>query len=361
MCQPMEKKTSSTCGSSPTCTKEAKEAFHRVLLENKGDASHDQVQSALEDLIRLAAEERRSCSSRPTNATCNDGTTGSTCTCTRGECEREQQEEQNWSPTSSAEANRGRWILATAPSFPGRLADDACTDDDAASNNVDNARARYTLGKMAFGMFKPSGVVCEVEQIINVVDEDASVIANASGNASANANAKNDDPASWTQTYSIEALVNIETPNHKIGKMPARLINYGICFPTSSTRLGVKFTKGTLQPRFNLDNEDNNDNTKSKVNADLASAWKDTFGNAISKERQEQSYLGRLGTWLVHKLMYLVMGLEPPVDVADYTQTYTISRPITGYLDVLYLDDDYRITRGNKGTICVVQKEGAEG
>ena len=102
-----------------------------------------------------------------------------------------------------------------------------------------------------------------------------------------------------------------------------------------------------MNPEFDMSSSDN---------AKLASAWKETFDGAIAKEAEAQSYLGKAGTWMVHKLMGAMMGLEAPTDNTDYTQTYKIGRPYVGYLDIVYLDDDFRVTRGNKGTIVVVER-----
>ena len=50
-----------------------------------------------------------------------------------------------------------------------------------------------------------------------------------------------------------------------------------------------------------------------------------------------------------------MMGLEPPKNNSiDFTQTYKIGRPYTGHLDIVYSDEDFRLTRGNKGTIVAV-------
>ena len=49
-------------------------------------------------------------------------------------------------------------------------------------------------------------------------------------------------------------------------------------------------------------------------------------------------------------------GLEPPTDSADYTQTFKITKPYLGYLDILYIDADFRVTKGNKNTIVVVER-----
>ena len=148
----------------------------------------------------------------------------------------------------------------------------------------------------------------------------------------------------WKQTYTNEVLVHLATPT---AKLPATLTNYGMCFTQSPTRLGVKFTSGTLTPRFDLSNPDNET---------LISLWKDIFDCAIAKEAGEQSYLSQFRSWTMQGLMKVMMGLEPPVDTSDYTQTYTIKRPYVGYLDILYLDEDLRITRGNRGTVVVVER-----
>ena len=84
----------------------AKEAVKRLLIEHKGDGSHPAFAAALDDLVRLAAEER-------------------------GEGAAE------WAPTASAEDNGGRWRSITCPPFPGRL-----KEED------DSGRTRFTLGRM---------------------------------------------------------------------------------------------------------------------------------------------------------------------------------------------------------------------
>ena len=183
----------------------------------------------------------------------------------------------------------------------------------------------------SFGMFKPNAIVCAVDDIVNIVED--------------NTTTNNKADVLWRQTYTIDVLMKIETPNGI--KLPARLTNYGECFPTSTDRLSVKFTQGTLQPQFDMGDSSN---------ATLIEAWKETFDNAISKEAEAQSYIGKAGTWVMHKMMSAMMGLEPPIDSADYTQTFKITKPYLGHLDILYIDDDFRVTKGNKNTIVVVER-----
>jgi len=61
-------------------------------------------------------------------------------------------------------------------------------------------------------------------------------------------------------------------------------------------------------------------------------------------------------TLLIPKISSARKGLEPPTDSADYTQTFKITKPYLGHLDILYIDDDFRVTKGNKNTIVVVER-----
>ena len=184
----------------------------------------------------------------------------------------------------------------------------------------------------SFGMFKPTTIVCAVDDIVNIVED----IKEDTDDTTTN-------DVMWRQTYTIDVLMKIETSNGI--KLPARLTNYGECFPTSTDRLSVKFTQGALKPQFDMGDSSN-----------ATLAWKETFDNAISKEADAQSYIGKAGTWVMHKMMSAMMGLEPPIDSADYTQTFKITKPYLGYLDILYIDDDFRVTKGNKNTIVVVER-----
>lgn len=275
-----------------TTTKvEAKETFKRLLIEHKGDAKHPDVSKALDTLVELAAKE-------------------------------EEESEEYSSPAHNVDINKGRWRSITTPPFRGKLDDET------------DGKTRFTLGRMSFGMFKPNAIVCAVDDIVNIVED-----------IKEDTDDTTTKDAIWRQTYTIDVLMKIETPNGT--KLPARLTNFGECFPTSPTRLSVKFTKGTLQPHFDMDDSSN---------ATLTAEWKELFDNAIAKEADAQSYIGKAGTWVMHKMMRQMMGLEPPVDSVDYTQTFKITKPYLGYLDILYLDDDFRVTKGNKNTIVVVEK-----
>ncbi|KAL7524909.1 hypothetical protein ACHAXR_000771, partial [Thalassiosira sp. AJA248-18] len=249
----------------------AKETFKRVLIEHKGECTHPEVKDALDNLVQLAAKERGD----------ND--------------------DAIWSPAHDMDINQGQWRSITTPPFPGLLDDGA------------DGKRRFTLGRMSFGMFKPTTTVCAVEDIINIVEQQST------GEREQPGKDEDADAPTWTQTYNTDVLMEIETPS---AKLPARLVTHGTCFPKSPTQLGVKFTDGTLEPRFDI---------SSSENASLAASWKEIFDHAIANEAKEQSLLGQVGTWAMHKVMQMMMGLEPPVDTSDYTQTFTIGRPYVGY------------------------------
>jgi hypothetical protein len=139
------------------------------------------------------------------------------------------------------EMNTGQWRAITTPPFPGKIVCDNDTD----------GKSRFTLGRMSFNMFKPTKLVCAVEDIINIVrpvdssaNEGNSSVLLLSDIINSTRNASGDIPA-WTQTYHIQVTLDIETPTMSL---PAKLTNYGFCFPEKHAILGVKFFEGKLEP-----------------------------------------------------------------------------------------------------------------
>ena len=297
----------------------AKAEFKRTLYDCNGEVAHPDVKNKMDHLISLADKKR------------GDG------------------DEVQWSPAQDMNINAGRWKILSAPTFPGGLSSDA--------GGKDCGRRKYSLGRMSFGMFCPKKAVCALDGIINIIeplkmeDENKNF---AGGDVGDGVNGATD----WKQTYDVHVTLDIYVPDTNTNdsnndsdskfatnKMPAKLCNFGVCSPQSATRLGVKFSGGTLQPNFDL-NE----------NSALLATWKQVFENAQSKEKSQQSYLSKIAIYIQHALMNYVVGLEAPVDVGDYSQTYKIERPYNGHLDILYIDEDLRITKGNRGSIVVVER-----
>ena len=289
--------------SSSSLRLDAKENFKLLIIQHHGDATSNEVKKSLDELVRLAAEYR----------------------------EYGVDSADAWSPAHTMDLNEGRWESITTPPFSGKLPDD------------DGGKCKLTLGHLSFGIFKPTHMVCAVEDIVNIVrpvDEKEGLLSNGITSRRRSSLFKNNeisagDPPTWMQTYHIEVIMEIETPS---AKLPAKMTNCGFCFPETPMRLGVKFLEGKLEPQFDL---------SSSENGSLAAAWREIFENAVTKEAETQLYLGRLGTWAMYILTNKMMGLEPLKDNSiDFTQTYKIGRPYTGHLDIVYLDEDFRVTRG---------------
>lgn len=52
-----------------------------------------------------------------------------------------------------------------------------------------------------------------------------------------------------------------------------------------------------------------------------------------------------------------LFGLRRAEEVAaDGTMTYEMPRAPEGYLDILFLDEDLRVTRGNRGSIVIAER-----
>lgn len=296
---------------------EAKESLKRILIEHNGDPSQPAVQEAISALQNLAEQQRQE-KAKSIKETGHDAEDNSASA------------EIEWDATKDPKAHTGKWRMISAPTFPGRLPD---TD----------GKARFTLGRMAFNMFKPTKIVCCVDEIFNVIEPLAGEPDDAKSG---------DDEQEWVQSYNFEVIMEIERPNKGDDntapiKLPAKLINHATCTPGSPTRLSVKFTGGILKPNFDLDAPEHNQ---------MTTAWKQIFEGAITKEAESQSIFQKLKSGASNALMSLIMGLIPPVDTEELTQTYSIARPIAGHLDMLYLDEDLRISKGNRGTIVVVER-----
>ena len=142
--------------------------------------------------------------------------------------------------------------------------------------------------------------------------------------------------------YPLVCDITVHTDD---GDLPAILIMEATCSenPDINTRLMVSFTGGTLLPAKELRND------SSKL--DL---WSRTFEGAYKKADEERSYFG----WLFQFFIKILLGLTYPTDesLAKHSFHFDMKRSPVGYFDVLYLDDDLRITKGNRGTIVVAER-----
>jgi hypothetical protein len=218
----------------------------------------------------------------------------------------------------------GDFSLLSAPSFPGRI-----------KNSKDDT-VQYTLGRLSFNIFQPKELLCTVRSIQNQVLPQCS----ASGS-------KSNDVDAFSYHFTVN--LTIHTPD---GDLEATLINRGFCKESQdrNDRMLVTFTGGTLIPGY----ESNR----------MLALWEKTFANAYETANEERSLFG----WIYCYFLILFLGLTLPTDWNRLGRSryenafhFNMKRPPKGFFEVLYLDDDMRITKGNRGTISVLERASPSG
>jgi hypothetical protein len=256
----------------------------------------------------------------------------------------------------------GRWIAVTRPDFAGsigRRGDNYC----------------YTLGRMSFGLFAPNSLALAVKYCDIVVKP----LAQRSRSGFMPAETFGKRSGGEVRTYDIEVGFDVVDPRGQ--GLSGTMVTYGFCCeappsaseessleqqqhaapssnassPTSPTknrrrflrppsqggspddaihRLEICFCGGELGPDENSKGE----------------RWADLFGDTDKDE--PRPILTRFALWVAART--LGIHLDPPL--AEGVQRYTVARPIKGFVDVLYSDDDLRVTRGNRGSLVVMRR-----
>mmetsp|Transcript_20632 Transcript_20632/g.31009 ORF Transcript_20632/g.31009 Transcript_20632/m.31009 type:complete len:281 (-) Transcript_20632:1057-1899(-) len=194
----------------------------------------------------------------------------------------------------------GDYQNLSSPTFPGRL-----NPDDVGAN------PQYQLGRMSFNIFKPHDLVCSILTIGNPVK-------------------KKQDGDRFTYTFVIDLIIH--TPKGQ--DLPATMVNEGHCYanPSMENRVSVCFIGGTLIPKKGASKEE------SKL-------WSETFSDSI---QDTSSYVSRF----IKYVFFLLLGITQ-----DHVLHFAMNRCPTGHFDVLYLDEELRITRGNRKTVVVVERK----
>ena len=111
--------------------------------------------------------------------------------------------------------------------------------------------------------------------------------------------------------------------------------NKGVCYPADDNNLQVEFTGGTLTPTESQNLE----------------TWKKIFSQPSPSKKgfSEQ---------LMSVFLKFMFGLVPPqgMNLETGEISFTMKRSPKGRLEVLYLDEELRITRGERGTILVCER-----
>lgn len=202
-------------------------------------------------------------------------------------------------PAHSDRLESNEWLLISAPNFP-------------QGKQLPNGQFSYTLGRLAFNLFEPTGlnvVIDRVRQPVVLLGQE--------------------------EQRSHDIIVEFTIVDESYPKLSGIVLNQGICYPISHTVLQVQFTGGRLAPQdpTNLDD------------------WKAVF----SQQKPSQKSWQEKFTSLFLKLMF---GLAPPDQMDSETGelSFTMNRSPKGRLAILYLDEELRITRGERGTILVCER-----
>ena len=221
----------------------------------------------------------------------------------------------------------GEYSALTSPNFPGRIKPSKGQEDI----------VQYTLGRLSFNIFQPHKLVCTLRSVRNPVnimtDADDDLKAKYEGKVLIN--------------YPLILDITIHTPN---GDLPAELQNEAFCYEhdTIADRLMVSFRGATLKPAAEV----TADPTKLKL-------WVDTFEGAYKKADDERSILGKVFQYIIN----LLLGLTLPTDgdlMFKHSFHFDMKRSPVGYLDLVYLDEEMRITKGNRGTLVVVERSNCD-
>ncbi|MCH2048585.1 MAG: PAP/fibrillin family protein [Trichodesmium sp. ALOHA_ZT_67] len=191
------------------------------------------------------------------------------------------------------------WLLISAPSFP-------------QGQKLSNGKYAYTLGKLAFNMFQPTNlklVIDSVKQPVVLLGEKSK--------------------------RSHDIVVEFSIIDELFPPLKGIVRNLAVCYPVDNKNLQAEFTGGIFAPQ----------------KCENLSTWKDIFvqAKASKKGLKEQ---------LMSVFFKLMFGLTPPQGMNTETGeiSFTMKRSPKGRLEILFLDEELRITKGKKENILIFER-----
>ena len=199
----------------------------------------------------------------------------------------------------------GNWLLLNAPNFPDQLEDE------------DN-RYVYTLGRLAFNKFEPVNLRVAIERVSQPV---------------------------WAtekeNEYTHDIVVEFKIIDEGFPQLQGIVRNLAVCSPIAPDTVQVKFTGGELMP---LDNQA----------PEQIKQWLNVFGS--TQKTSQVALLERLKFWFVQTMFGI--GKVSVIEPQTGRKHFDIKKSPKGVLKLLYLDEELRITKGNRETVLVCQREG---
>lgn len=208
----------------------------------------------------------------------------------------------NPTPTPARNSNllEGNWQLISAPIFPG-------------GTQLADGHYSYTLGRLAFNLFQPKDLPVIIEQVFQPVL-----------------------PIGEGPQSTHDIVVNFTIASPPLPPLEGIVRNLGVCQPASDTTLQVQFTGGVLEPAAGTD----------------LKQWKEIF------EKPDPPASRSIKEWLQHQLLKVMFGVVPPKELAADTGRveFQLKRSPKGTLSVLYLDEELRITKGQRETVLICER-----
>lgn len=219
----------------------------------------------------------------------------------------------------------GIWLTMSNPDFHESI------------GRTENGDFMYTLGRMAFDMFKPKDLKCSIQGMFNkiaVAEEPPSSMPRSLEKEIKAGKCE-------VRTYNIVVSFTIEPGEHSDVKEPVRgvMTSYGFIVPDPSVsgRFTVWFSGGVLEP---------NDETEL---VDWMKLFKDAFNTSTLQEKAK----------LLAAKVLLGVQMQPEIG-EDGSMSYHLHKPIGGhgvaYFDIVYCDKSLRVLRGSKGSIYVLSR-----
>lgn len=206
-------------------------------------------------------------------------------------------------PTETGDLLEGNWLLINAPIFPNRLPDE-------------RGRYIYTLGRLAFNMFEPVDLKIEIERVLQPVFSTG----------------KDNE-----RTHDI--VVEFKIIDDRFPELKGIVKNLAVCRPLSKDTLQVEFTGGELMPQLSQENSD-------------IEQWLAVFG---STEVKSSLNIGeRIKSWFIEWMF----GIEKASNITKTgKRVFKMNKSPKGNLQILYLDKELRITKGNRETLLICQRQ----
>lgn len=236
-----------------------------------------------------------------------------------------------------------------------------------------NARGdpTYTLGRMSFDMFRPSNLVCSLQWTFNTVapvdlndrsENRPRAVPRSLQNEVYRQQHHHHHNASTLRTYDISSAFTIEPQpfthgdesDENLPPLRGLMTTFGYTLPDPKIRdrYTVWFSGGLLEPVLPPSG------VAAPPSQERPTPTPTPFERwtRVFEDRSDGRSMGRLVRVLAARLL---LGADVPdvMDNVDGSMEYTFHRPIGGhgqsYVDVLYMDHNLRILRGNYGTIYV--------